>query len=48
MKECPDCSGRGIVNEGMDDEHQCMTCGGRGFVPDDREDYEQPGVIQTK
>ena len=27
-KTCPDCNGDGVVDKGMDDEHQCPTCGG--------------------
>jgi DnaJ-class molecular chaperone len=43
-KTCPDCNGDGVVDKGMDDEHQCPTCGGCGFVPDDDDDED---VINT-
>ena len=39
-KTCPDCNGDGVVDKGMDDEHQCPTCGGCAFVPDDDDDED--------
>jgi RecJ-like exonuclease len=39
-KTCPDCNGDGVLDKGMDDEHQCPTCGGCGFVPDDDDDED--------
>jgi DnaJ-class molecular chaperone len=39
-KTCPDCNGDGVVDKGMDNEHQCPTCGGCGFVPDDDDDED--------
>jgi hypothetical protein len=39
-KTCPECNGDGVVDKGMDDEHQCPTCGGCGFVPDDDDDED--------
>jgi DnaJ-class molecular chaperone len=41
MKTCPDCEGKGVVDEGTDDEGRCPNCGGSGSVPDDENDDEQ-------
>jgi hypothetical protein len=43
-KTCPDSNGDGVIDKGMDDEHQCPTWGGSGVVPDDDDDEE---VIRT-
>ena len=46
MKTCPECEGKGIIDEDTDDERQCPNCGGSGFVPDDDSNDEQ-GVVKT-
>ena len=46
MKPCPECEGKGVIDEGTDDERQCPNCGGSGSVPDDESSDEQ-GVVNT-
>ena len=46
MKTCPECEGKGVIDEDTDDERQCPNCGGSGFVPDDESNDEQ-GVVRT-
>ena len=46
MKTCPECQGKGVVDEGTDDERQCPECGGSGVVPEDERDDDQD-VVKT-
>ena len=46
MKTCPECEGKGVIDEDTDDERQCPTCGGSGSVPDDESSDEQD-VVKT-
>ena len=46
MKTCPECEGKGVIDEHTDVERQCPTCGGSGSVPDDESSDEQD-VVKT-
>ncbi len=45
IRDCPECGGSGVLDEGTEHERRCDYCGGRGFVPDGEDD--DSGVLQT-
>ncbi len=46
IRDCPECGGSGVLEQGTEQERRCDYCGGRGFVPDD--ENEGGGVLQTR
>jgi DnaJ-class molecular chaperone len=48
LKNLPECSGEGVVDQGTEDERRCPTCNGSGIVPDDRQDSEEVWNTQSR